>query len=148
MFFLFRRKWVSEAPSTAWTSSIQCYPSTQPIFLAQSKCMHQGTNIMWDFNLQLTINWMHVFLVLKEMGLKSLVNCATSSIQCYPSNQPKFVFQSKGMHQGSHIQLDFNHQFTTNVMHFFLVLNEMGPRSLVNCSTSSTQFFGGSSYSL
>ncbi|THU71043.1 hypothetical protein C4D60_Mb08t31370 [Musa balbisiana] len=88
------------------TSSKQCYPSTQSIFVAQSKGMHQVTNILLHFNQQSTSNVMHAFLVLKEMGLRSSINCSTSSIQCYPSTQPIFVAQSKGVQ--TNILLDFS----------------------------------------
>ncbi|CAL9131337.1 unnamed protein product, partial [Musa textilis] len=115
-------------------SSMQCYPSTQLIFVAQSKGMHQETNMLLHFNHQSTSNVMHVFLVLKEMGLRSSMHCSTSPMQCYPSTQPIFVAQSKGMHQETNMLLHFNHQSTRNVMHAFLVLKEMGLRSSINCS--------------
>ena len=52
------------------------------------------------------------------MGLRSSIDCPTSSTQSI------FMTQSKGMHQVTNILLHFNQQSTSNVMHVFLVLKE------------------------
>ncbi|CAL9150157.1 unnamed protein product [Musa hybrid cultivar] len=64
-------------------SSIDCpTSSTQSIFMAQSKGMHQVTNILLHFNQQSTSNVMHVFLVSKEGDGSQKLNQLLIFIQC------------------------------------------------------------------